>query len=242
MQALLGQECVIDWPTSANKGRIRRSNWQVTRSEVGVEGLTCPFAGRTLGGGGTGRAHRMGRIRGLVGVVQQRGGGSIPPGGLKIRSGMNGAHREVDRLPEGQPEVIGLLKRRSGRKPHLVMDGGMLPRPVRARAGDVAKVREDPGVEVNGPPQVQGDPRGGGEALRPEEKVQERRKIGLSQAAANIYADVPGVHVHVDNDSKLVMGKFMAHCDLRVSARGPAAWPTIDFIKLLPKSQHCRRA
>jgi hypothetical protein len=75
--------------------------------------------------------------------------------------------------------------------------------------------------------------------LRPEEKVQQSRKIPLRQAAANIYADVPGIHVNVDNNSKLVMGKFVAHCDLRVGASGPAAWPTIDFIKLSSKSQCC---
>jgi hypothetical protein len=119
------------------------------------------------------------------------------------------------------------------------MDGGMLPCLVRARAGDVAKVGKDAGVEVDGVPQIQGDPRRGGEALRPEEKVQQSRKIPLRQAAANIYADVPGIHVNVDNNSKLVMGKFVAHCDLRVGASGPAAWPTIDFIKLSSKSQCC---
>jgi hypothetical protein len=171
-------------------------------------------------------------------MVHHRGGGRIPPGGLKVGSGMDGAHRKVDRLAEGKPEVIGLLQRRSGRTPHCVMDSGMLPRLMRARAGDVAKVGEDAGVEVDGAAQVQGDPRGGGQALCPEEKVQERRKIGLRQAAGNIYADVPWVHVNVDNNSKLVMGKFVAHCVLRVGASGPAAWPTIDFIKMSRKSQY----
>jgi hypothetical protein len=52
------------------------------------------------------------------------------------------------------------------------MDGGMPPRLVRTRAGDVAKVREDTGVEVDGAPQVQGDPGSGGQALGPKEKVQ----------------------------------------------------------------------
>jgi hypothetical protein len=203
-----------------------------------VKGLDRAFARRTLDGGGAGGPHRVGRIRGLVGVVHHRGGGSIPPRGLKVRSGMDGAHRKVDRLEEGQPELVGLLQRGGGRKPHRVMDGRMVPRLVRTRAGDVAKVREDAGVEMDGAPQVQGDPGGGGKALRPEEEVQERRKIALRQAAGNIYADVPGIHVDVDNNSKLVMGKFVAHCDLRVGARGHAAWPVTDSIKLSQKSQY----
>jgi hypothetical protein len=86
-------------------------------------------------------------------------------------------------------------------------------------------------------PQVQRDPRGRGQALGPEKEMQERREIALRQAAGNINADVPGVHVNVDNYTKLVMGKFVAHGDLRVGARGPAAWPTIDFIKMSRKSQ-----
>ena len=183
-----------------------------------VKGLNCPFARRTLCGGGAGRAHWVGRIGGLVGVLYQRGGGRIPPGSLKVGSGMDRAHREVNRLAEGQPEVISLLQRRSCRPPHGVMYGRMLPRLVRTRAGDVAQMGEDAGVEVDGAPQVQGDPWGRGQALRPEEEMQERRKIALRQAAANIYADVSWVHINVDNDSKLVMGKFMAHCDLRIGA------------------------
>jgi len=212
---------------------------QVAASEVDVQGLGCPFARGTLGRCGAGGAHRVGRIRGLAGMVHHGGGGRIPPGGLKVGSRMDGAHRKVDRLKEGQPEIIGLFQRRRGGTSHRVMDGGMLPRLVRTRAGDVAKVREDTGVEVDGAPQVQGDPGSGGQALRPEEKVQERRKTGLRQASANIYADVSGVNANVDNHSKLVMGKFVAHCDLRVGARGPAAWPTIDFIKMSRKSQYC---
>jgi hypothetical protein len=42
----------------------------------------------------------------------------------------------------------------------------------------------------------------------------------------------------VDNNSKLVMGKFVAHCDLRVGARGHTAWPITDSIKLSRKSQY----
>ncbi|MDR7158037.1 hypothetical protein J2X42_000731 [Arthrobacter sp. BE255] len=43
----------------------------------------------------------------------------------------------------------------------------------------------------------------------------------------------------MDNNPKLVMGKFVAHGDLRIGARGHTAWPTIDFIKMLRSSQYC---
>jgi hypothetical protein len=85
-------------------------------------------------------------------MVHHRGGGRIPPGGLKVGSGMDGAHRKVDRLAEGKPEVIGLLQRRSGRPPHGVVHGRMLPRLVRTRAGDVAQVCKDAGVKMDGAP------------------------------------------------------------------------------------------
>ena len=179
----------------------------------------------------------MGRVGGLVGVANHRGVGSVPPRRLKVGGRMDRAHRKVDRLEQRQAEVVSLLQRRRRGKPHRVMDGCMLPGPVRARAGDVAKMCQDAGVEMDGVPQVQGYLRGGGQALRPEEQVQQCRKIVLRQAAPDINTDVSAVHINVDNNPKLVMGKFVAHGDLRIGARGHTAWPTIDFIKMLRSSQ-----
>ena len=206
---------------------------------VDAEGLNCTFMGGALDRRSAGRTRRVGRVGGLVGVANHRGVGSVPPRRFEVGGRMDRAYRQVDRLEQRQAEVVGLLQRRRRSKPHRVMDGCMLPGPVRARTGDVAKMCQDAGVEVDGVPQVQGYLRGGGQALRPEEQVQQCRKIVLRQAAADINADVSAVHINVDNNPKLVMGKFVAHGDLRIGARGHTAWPTIDFIKMLRSSQYC---
>ena len=204
-----------------------------------AEGLNCTFVRGTFGCRSAGRAHWMGRVGGLVGVPNHRGVGSVPPGRFEVGGRMNGAHRQVDRLEQRQAEVARLLQRRCRSKPHRVVDGRMLPGPMRARTGDMAKMRQHSGVEVDGVPQVKGYLRGGGQALRPEEQVQQCRKIVLRQAAPDINTDVSAVHINVDNNPKLVMGKFVAHGDLRIGARGHTAWPTIDFIKMLRSSQYC---
>ena len=204
-----------------------------------AEGLNCTCVRGTLGCRSAGRTHRMGGVGGLIGVPDQRGVGSVPPRRFEVGGRMNGAHRQVDRLEQRQAEVACLLQRRSRGKPHRVVDGRMLPGTVRARTGDVAKMRQHTGVEVDGVPQVKGYLRGGGQALRPEKQVQQCRKVVLRQAASNINTDVSAVHVNVDNNPKLVMGKFVAHGDLRIGARGHTAWPTIDFIKKLRSSQSC---
>ncbi len=64
-----------------------------------VEGLDCTFAGGTLGRGGAEGAHRVGRVRGLVGMLHKGRLGSIPPGRSAVGGGVDGV-----------PQVQGYLR------------------------------------------------------------------------------------------------------------------------------------
>ena len=124
-------------------------------SEVDFVGLQCPLARRPLGGGGTGRAHGVGRICRLVGVLNDRGLGHIQARSCELLGGVDGAYREVYRFNDGQVEVVSFLEGRGGRPAHFVMDGRMLACPVGSRAGDVAQVGQHSRIKVNGTLQIE---------------------------------------------------------------------------------------
>ena len=53
----------------------------------------------------------MGGVRGLVGMLHHGRLGGVTPGRSAVGCGVDGAHRQVDRLQECQAEVIGLLEK-----------------------------------------------------------------------------------------------------------------------------------
>jgi hypothetical protein len=95
-----------------------------------------------------------------------------------------------------------------------MVDGRVLPGPVGTRAGNVAQVGQDPGVQMDCPLKVEGNVRTGGKAVRAEEQVEQGWEVGLGQAAANIDGDVAGVEIDMDEDTELVVGKFVAQGNL----------------------------
>lgn len=165
------------------------------------EGLNCPFARGPLGGRRTGRAHR---VSGLVRVLHQCGLGNIPTRSGQVSCGMDGAHRKVRRRMEREVEISRFLQGCGGRQAHFVVNGRM-PRAVGTRTGDVAQVGKDARIHVDGMPQFERYLRSGGQALRPEEQVQEGREVGLSKAPAHVNSDVAGVQINVDNNAELVV-------------------------------------
>jgi hypothetical protein len=165
------------------------------------EGLNCTFVRGPLGGRRPGRAHRVG---GLVRVLHQCGLGSSPARSSQVGCGMNGAHRKVRRLVDGEVEIASFLQGCGGRQAHFVVNGRMLCA-VGTRAGDVAQVGEDARIHVDGMPQFERYLWTGGQALRPEEHVQECREVGLRKAPAHVNSDVAGVQINVDNNAELVV-------------------------------------
>ena len=118
-------------------------------------GLQCPLARGALGGGGTGRAHGIGRICRLVGVLNDRSLGHVQARRRELLGGVDGAYREVYRFKDRQMEVVSFLEGRGGCPPHFVMDGRMLARSVGSRAGDVAQVGQHSRIKVNGTMQIE---------------------------------------------------------------------------------------
>jgi hypothetical protein len=165
------------------------------------EGLNCTFARGPLGGRRPGRAHRVG---GLVRVRHQCGFANIPSRSSQVGCGMNGAHRKVRRLVDREVEIARFLQGCGRRQAHLVVNGRMVCA-VGTRAGDVAQVGQDARIHVDGMPQFERYLRSGGQALRPEEHVQECREVGLRKAPAHVNGDVAGVQINVDNNAELVV-------------------------------------
>lgn len=169
--------------------------------DMDSEGLNCPFARGPLGGRRTGRAHRVG---GMVRVLYKRGLGNIPTRSGQVSCGMDGAHRKVRRLMDREVEIVRFLQGRGCRQAHFVVNGRM-PCAVGTRTGDVAQVGKDACIHVDGMPQFERYLGSGGQALRPEEQVQEGREVGLGKASAHVNGDVAGVQINVDNNAELVV-------------------------------------
>lgn len=105
---------------------------------------------------------------------------------------------------EREVEVVRFLQRCGRSQAHFVMDGRM-PCAMGTRTGDVAQMGKDFGIHVDGMPQFEGYPWAGGQALRPEEQVQEGREVGPRKASAHVNGDASGDQVNVDNNAEFVV-------------------------------------
>lgn len=168
-------------------------------------GLKFPFVLHTFASGGTGRPHRVGGICRLVGVLQKSRLGYIAACRREVPGRVNGADGKVHGLKDGQVEILGLLQRRRSRHSHFVMDGRMLACTVGSRAGDMAQMGKDACVQMNGMLQIERNVGAEGQALGPKEQVQQCRKVGMCQASANLYRDMPRIKVNVDNNAQLMV-------------------------------------